>query len=129
MLFRSPVQPVAEKPAPPSKPETLNYKEKYVLKAHLRGVSTVQFSPDCSMIASGGMLFPKVCHNAHFADNPIAGSDAVIKVWDTLTGKLIYTFEGHLAGISTLAWSPDGQWIASGSDDKTIRFWNVKTVS
>jgi COMPASS component SWD3 len=42
---------------------------------------------------------------------------------------LIYTFEGHLAGISTLAWSPDGQWIASGSDDKTIRFWNVNTVS
>lgn len=57
------------------------------------------------------------------------GADAAVKVWDTLTGRLIYTFEGHLAGISTLAWSPDGQWIASGSDDKTIRFWNVNTVS
>ncbi|KAJ5589863.1 hypothetical protein N7450_003835 [Penicillium hetheringtonii] len=100
----SPVQPAAVEPPPPSKPESLNYKEKRIF----RGISTVQFSPDCSMIASGG-------------------SDAVIKVWDTLTGKLIYTFEGHLAGISTLAWSPDGQWIASGSDDKTIRFWNVKT--
>jgi COMPASS component SWD3 len=58
----------------------------------------------------------------------VAGADAAIKVWDTLTGRLIYTFEGHLAGISTLVWSPDGQWIASGSDDKTIRFWNVTTV-
>lgn len=41
-------------PAPP-KPERLNYKEKFVLKGHLRGASAVQFSPDCSMIASGGM--------------------------------------------------------------------------
>ncbi|KAF3387405.1 WD repeat-containing protein 5 [Penicillium rolfsii] len=92
----------------PSKPERLNYKEKFVLRGHLRGVSAVKFSPDCSMIASGG-------------------ADAAVKVWDTLTGRLIYTFEGHLAGISTIAWSPDGQWIASGSDDKTIRFWNVNT--
>lgn len=57
------------------------------------------------------------------------GADAIVRVWDTATGKLMYTFEGHLAGISTLAWSPDGQWIATGSDDKTIRLWNVNTVS
>ncbi|KAJ5627396.1 hypothetical protein N7528_004823 [Penicillium herquei] len=94
-------------PSPP-KPEHLDYREKFVLQGHIRGVSAVQFSPDCSMIASGG-------------------ADAAVKVWDTLTGRLIYTFEGHLAGVSTLAWSPDGQWIASGSDDKTIRFWNVNT--
>ncbi|KAJ5160812.1 WD repeat protein [Penicillium canariense] len=106
MSDRSPT-PVPSVEAP-HKPERLNYKEKFVLRGHLRSVSAVQFSPDCSMIASGG-------------------ADAAIKVWDTLTGQLIYTFEGHLAGISTLAWSPDGQWIASGSDDKTIRFWNVNT--
>ena len=64
----SPVQPAAVEPPPPSKPESLNYKEKYVLKAHLRGISTVQFSPDCSMIASGGMLSLKLCHNSHWAD-------------------------------------------------------------
>jgi COMPASS component SWD3 len=58
----------------------------------------------------------------------VTGADSDLKVWDTATGRLIHTFEGHLAGISTLAWTPDGQWIATGSDDKTIRFWNVKTV-
>lgn len=56
------------------------------------------------------------------------GADCAVKVWDTLTGKLIHTFEGHLAGISTVAWSPDGETIASGSDDKSIRLWNVLTV-
>lgn len=53
----APVPPANATPPPAAKPESLNYKEKYVLKAHLRGVSTVQFSPDCSMIASGGMSF------------------------------------------------------------------------
>lgn len=43
-------------PAPPPKPEQLDYREKFTLRGHLRGVSAVQFSPDCSMIASAGMF-------------------------------------------------------------------------
>ncbi|KAL2012056.1 hypothetical protein VTN00DRAFT_4774 [Thermoascus crustaceus] len=100
--------PTPPPPPPPPKPERLNYKLRSILKGHLRGVSQVKFSPDGSMIASGG-------------------ADCAVKVWDTLTGKLIHTFEGHLAGISTVAWSPDGETIASGSDDKSIRLWNVLT--
>lgn len=42
---------------PPPKPEHLNYKEKFVMRGHLRGVSAVQFSPDCTMIASAGMFY------------------------------------------------------------------------
>lgn len=49
---RSPT-PVA--PPPPPKPERLDYREKFVLRGHLRGVSAVRFSPDSSMIASAGM--------------------------------------------------------------------------
>jgi COMPASS component SWD3 len=48
--------PVA--PKLPPKPDHLNYKEKFVMRGHLRGVSAVQFSPDCSMIASAGMAMP-----------------------------------------------------------------------
>lgn len=43
-------------PPPPPKPDHLNYKEKFLLKGHLRGVSAVQFSPDGSKIASGGTI-------------------------------------------------------------------------
>ena len=42
-------------PQQPLKPEQINYREKYLLRGHLRGVSAVQFSRDGSMIASGGM--------------------------------------------------------------------------
>lgn len=41
-------------PPPPPKPERLNYRVRSILKGHLRGVSAAKFSPDGSMIASGG---------------------------------------------------------------------------
>lgn len=55
-------------PPPPPKPERLNYKEKFLLRGHLRGVSAVQFSPDGSMIASGGMFLLLLHTIAAFLD-------------------------------------------------------------
>jgi COMPASS component SWD3 len=45
-----------------------------------------------------------------------------------MTGRQLNVLEGHLAGISTIAWSPDSGTLASGSDDKSIRLWDVPTV-
>lgn len=51
-------QPTTEPapPPPPPKPDRVNYVQRHLLKGHLRGVSTVRFSPDRTMIASGGTL-------------------------------------------------------------------------
>ncbi len=40
---------------------------------------------------------------------------------------LLHTLKGHTDSILYCAWSPDGQFIASGSVDKTIRLWNAQT--
>jgi WD40 repeat protein len=39
------------------------------------------------------------------------------------------TFEGHVYGVESVSFSPDGNKLASGSSDETIKIWNLKTHS
>ena len=40
-------------------------------------------------------------------------------------GSQLYVFEGHMGAIDDLCWSPNGQLIASISEDKTAYIWNT----
>ena len=40
---------------------------------------------------------------------------------------LVTTFSGHRGDVNTLAFSPDGTFLATGSDDGTARLWHVET--
>jgi WD40 repeat protein len=42
-------------------------------------------------------------------------------------GPLIRTLEGHTQWIRAVAVTPDGRYAVSGSDDNTLRFWNLGT--
>lgn len=57
-----------------------------------------------------------------------SAADKLVKVWSVLTGMIIRTFEGHDEGLNDVAWSGDSVFVASASDDKTIRIWNVDAV-
>ena len=41
----------------------------------------------------------------------------------------VLTYSGNPTGseVYALAWSPDGKWLASGGDDKTVHVWNAST--
>jgi len=52
-----------------------------------------------------------------------AGDDTTVQVWDAVTGQSISTYDRHTAWVRAVAWSPDGQAIASASD-KTIHIWS-----
>ncbi|KAJ5152812.1 beta transducin-like protein HET-D2Y [Penicillium canariense] len=52
---------------------------------------------------------------------------STIRIWDPSTGKGLRVLKGHGDDISALAWSADGEKLASGSKDRTVRIWNPVT--
>ena len=51
-----------------------------------------------------------------------------MKIWSPYTGQLVRNLTGHSKGLSDIAWSSDSVFLASASDDTTIRIWTVDTV-
>jgi WD40 repeat protein/tRNA A-37 threonylcarbamoyl transferase component Bud32 len=50
-----------------------------------------------------------------------------LKLWDVATRKEEATLVGHTHSITSLAFSPDGTMIATGSGDQTVKLWDVKS--
>ncbi len=92
---------------------------KQILKGHTSSVESVAFSPDGQTIASAS------------SDSPVQRSDHTVRLWDAHTGEHKQTLKGHTGGhmkeVSDVAFSPDGQTIASASHDRTVRLWDAHT--
>jgi WD40 repeat protein len=43
--------------------------------------------------------------------------------------SLVRTLKGHTGDVGSVAFSPDGKFLASGSRDYTIKLWDVATGS
>ncbi len=52
-----------------------------------------------------------------------------IKIWSPLTNSHLRTLSGHTSWVWSLSVSPNGSFLASGSDDNTVRLWNYTTQS
>jgi WD40 repeat protein len=48
-----------------------------------------------------------------------------LQVWDAASGNHFFTYTGHVDKINTVAWSPDGKYIASGSADGVVQIWQA----
>jgi WD40 repeat protein len=69
--------------------------------------SAVAWSPDGSKLAAISGNSPVVC--------------------SAITGDIFSTYSGNTSAVLTLAWSPDGKWIASGCVDGSVQVWDATT--
>ena len=54
-----------------------------------------------------------------------SNADRIAKVWDIEADREYLTLRGHNRVLLSLAFSPDGKTLATGSEDHTARLWQV----
>ncbi|KAF3053387.1 proteinral transcription repressor [Didymella keratinophila] len=88
-------------------------------EGHKDSVYSVAFAPSGGRLVSGSL-------------------DKTIKMWELTTptrfvpgnapsGKCVRTFEGHKDFVLSVALTPHGDWVLSGSKDRGVQFWDPHT--
>ena len=73
-------------------------------------VYRVEFSP-------AGKLMASVNYEA----------SGVVTLWDSSTGKVVGSLTGHEGQVRAMAFTHDGKTLATGGQDRTVRWWDVAT--
>jgi WD40 repeat protein len=90
-----------------------------------RSIRSVAVSADGRFVAAGDVWFRS---NAPTSEEPEQGSR--ISVWDVYRNEMIYQWVASLgsgAEVSSIAFSPDGQWLVASIHRSKLKIWNLRT--
>ncbi|KAK6238504.1 hypothetical protein QUC31_003973 [Theobroma cacao] len=80
---------------------------KHILSGHQKPISAVSWSPDDHQLLTCGV-------------------EEVVRRWDVSSGECLNVYEKAGLGMVSCGWSPDGKWIFSGVNDKSICMWELE---
>jgi WD40 repeat protein/serine/threonine protein kinase len=123
------------------------------LHGHTGSIWGISYSPDGTQIAScsddgtirvwsaymdyekiivrdAGSMILSFNHGGNMIVSGSMGPDKdyIIKIWSTAEWKKLFELSGHSGRITSLRFSPDDKHLISGSDDNSIRVWDMNTV-
>ncbi|GJD19224.1 WD-40 repeat protein [Rivularia sp. IAM M-261] len=77
------------------------------LQEHTKGMNRVAFSPDDKLM--------------------ITSDSSTIKLWNVKTSQCLNTLQGYSSRINSVIFHPNNLILASSSQDRKIRLWNINT--
>jgi glucose repression regulatory protein TUP1 len=90
---------------------------------HADSVYSVAFSPRGDVLVSGSLdKTIRMWRFQHRGYPPQDGRPPTL-----MRGDCIRIFEGHKDFVLSVALSPDGKWVMSGSKDRGVQFWDPET--
>ena len=85
------------------------------LRDHSREIYTLRWSPTGQ--GSSNPNLPLLLATASF--------DTTVKLWDAEVGKCIHKLRKHIEPVYSVAFSPNGRFVATGSFDRRLHVWSV----
>jgi WD40 repeat protein/DNA-binding SARP family transcriptional activator len=118
------------------------------LRGHNETIWSLAFSPDDSILASGGETtiyvwhvdtgevrhvlsgHTEICEHVLFSPDGMllasASQDATACVWDVASGQLQHRLLGHSGTVAVLGFSPDSRLLTTFSHDGRVCVWDMK---